>query len=53
MASLDRVTRAELAASGDLFDTGYEPRMGPCPCTKCATFYPLMVQPIVVGVSHF
>ena len=27
MASLDRVTRAELAASGDLFDTGYEPRM--------------------------
>ena len=27
MASLDRVTRAELVASGDLFDTGYEPRM--------------------------
>ena len=26
-ASLDRVTRAELAASGDLFDTDYEPRM--------------------------
>ena len=27
MARLDRVTRAELAASGDLFDVGYEPRM--------------------------
>ena len=27
MARLDRVTRAELAASGELFDTGYEPRM--------------------------
>ena len=27
MARLDRVTRAELAASGDLFDDGYEPRM--------------------------
>ena len=27
MARLDRVTRAELAASGDLFDAGYEPRM--------------------------
>ena len=27
MVSLDRVTRAELAASGDLFDTGYELRM--------------------------
>ncbi len=27
MASRDRVTRARLAASGDLFDTGYEPRM--------------------------
>ena len=27
MARLDRVTRAELAASGNLFDTGYEPRM--------------------------
>ncbi len=27
MARLDRVTRAELAAEGDLFDAGYEPRM--------------------------
>ncbi len=27
MARLDRVTRAELAASGELFGTGYEPRM--------------------------
>ena len=27
MARLDRATRAELAASGDLFDAGYEPRM--------------------------
>ena len=27
MGRLDRVTRAELAASGDLFDAGYEPRM--------------------------
>ena len=27
MARLDRVTRAELAASGELFDAGYEPRM--------------------------
>ena len=27
MARLDRVTRAELVASGNLFDTGYEPRM--------------------------
>ena len=27
MARLDRTTRAELAASGDLFGTGYEPRM--------------------------
>jgi len=27
MARLDRVTRTELAASGDLFDAGYEPRM--------------------------
>ena len=27
MARLDRRTRAELAASGDLFDAGYEPRM--------------------------
>ena len=27
MARLDRVTRAELAASGKLFDAGYEPRM--------------------------
>ena len=27
MARLDRVTRAELAASGDLFGAGYEPRM--------------------------
>ena len=27
MARMDRVTRAELAASGDLFDAGYEPRM--------------------------
>ncbi len=27
MARLDRDTRAELAASGDLFDAGYEPRM--------------------------
>ncbi|MCE2514812.1 MAG: hypothetical protein J4F37_07360 [Acidobacteria bacterium] len=27
MAALDRVTRAELAASGSLFDAGYEPRM--------------------------
>ena len=25
MAALDRVTRAELAASGSLFDAGYEP----------------------------
>ena len=27
MARLDRTTRAELAASGDLFNGGYEPRM--------------------------
>ena len=27
MVRLDRMTRAELAASGDLFDAGYEPRM--------------------------
>ena len=27
MASLDRVPRAELAASGDLFDTGYKTQM--------------------------
>ena len=27
MARLDRRTRAELAASGGLFDAGYEPRM--------------------------
>ena len=27
MARLDRATRAELAASGDLFNAGYEPRM--------------------------
>ena len=27
MARLDRATRTELAASGDLFGTGYEPRM--------------------------
>ena len=27
MARLDRAMRAELAASGDLFNTGYEPRM--------------------------
>ena len=27
MARLDRATRAELAASGSLFDAGYEPRM--------------------------
>ena len=27
MARLDRTVRAELAASGELFDAGYEPRM--------------------------